>query len=230
MKRSFVVGDFRPCTNGERGKSVFSAWKKGLFLVLFIGVVAGMFLGVKGAIIESKPEMGTLQVARAIGTMPRPQTGRDSGEAARLIGTLKDARPIGTLKSARPGGQAVEEMDRNGDGKTDIWRYLEDGVLTRSEVDSDYDGKIDFWAYYKDGKTEKQEIDRDNNGIKDAWAYFEEGVKVRQEVDLNHDGKADAWFYYKLGKLCGRAVDSDFDGKIDKVLGEVPRRLKSATP
>jgi len=190
MKGSSVIGDFRSCTNGERGKSVFSVWKKGLFLLVFTGIVAGMFLGVKGAIIEGKPG-------------------------------------IGTLKGARPIGQAVEEVDRNGDGKTDIWRYLEDGVLSRSEVDSDYDGKIDFWAYYKNGKTERQEIDRDNNGRRDAWAYFEEGVKVRQEVDLNHDGKVDAWFYYKLGKLCGRAVDSDFDGKIDKVFGEVPRSDES---
>ena len=205
MKGSSVIGDFRSCTNGERGKSVFSGflgWKKGLFLVLFTGVVAGVFLGIKGAIIERKPG----------------------------IGTINGARLIGTLKSARPGGQAVEEADRNKDGKTDIWRYLEDGVLTRSEVDSDYDGKIDFWAYYRNGKTERQEIDRDNNGRRDAWAYFEEGVKVRQEVDSNHDGKADAWFYYKLGKLCGRAVDSNFDGKIDEAFGEVPRRLKSATP
>lgn len=186
--------------NGERGKTMFLAWKKGIFLLLFAGVVAGMFLAVKGAVIEGKPEIGTLKGARAIGTLARAETRTVAGE----------------------GIQAVEELDRNGDGKTDIWRYLEGGVLTRSEVDSDYDGKIDFWAYYKNGKTERQEIDRNNNGIKDAWAYFEQGVKVKQEVDTNHDGRVDAWFYYKLGKLCGRAVDSDFDGKIDKVLGEIP--------
>ena len=177
--------------SGERGNSMFLVWKKGLFLLLFIGVVAGMFLAVKGAIIEGKPQAATLA---------RSETGTGAIEVART----------------------VEEMDRNGDGRTDIWRYLENGVLTRSEVDSDYDGKIDFWAYYKNGKTERQEIDRNNDGRRDAWAYFEQGVKVRQEVDTNHDGRIDAWFYYKLGKLCGRAVDSDFDGKIDKVLGEVP--------
>jgi hypothetical protein len=135
-----------------------------------------------------------------IGAAPLPETG---------------TRPV---KS----GQAVEERDRNGDGKTDIWRYSKDGILVRSEVDSDYDGKVDYWAYYKNGKTERQEIDRNNDGRKDAWAYFEDGVKVRQEVDSNHDGKVDTWFYYKLGKLCGRAVDIDFDGKIDEALGEVP--------
>jgi len=198
MNRSSRRQDFSSRQNGGRGESVFSGWKKGLFLLLFTVVVAGMFFAVKGAIIEGK-----------------------SG-----IGTINGARPGGTLKAA----QSVEEVDRNRDGKTDIWRYLEDGVLTRSEVDSDYDGKIDFWAYYKDGKTLRQEIDRNNDGRRDAWAYFEEGVKVRQEVDSNHDGKVDTWFYYKLGKLCGRAVDTDFDGKIDEVLGEVPRRLKSATP
>jgi len=177
--------------NGERGKTMFLRWKKGPFLLLFIGVVAGMFLAVKGAIIEGKPQAATLA---------RPEIGTGAIEVA----------------------QTVEEVDRNGDGRTDIWRYLENGVLTRSEVDSDYDGKIDFWAYYKNGKTERQEIDRNNDGRRDAWAYFEQGVKVRQEVDTNHDGRIDAWFYYKLGNLCGRAVDSDFDGKIDKVLGEVP--------
>jgi len=202
--------------NGERGKTMFLVWKKGLFLLLFIGVVAGMFFAVKGAIIEGKPAIGTIDGARPIG---------DRG-GARPIGTLKSTRPIGTLARAETGtgrgGQAVEEMDRNGDGKTDIWRYLKDGVLIRSEVDSDYDGNIDFWAYYENGKTERQEIDRNNDGRRDAWAYFEEGVKVRQEIDSNHDGRIDTWFYYKLGKLCGRAVDSDFDGKIDKALGEVP--------
>jgi hypothetical protein len=176
---------------GERGKTVFLRWEKGLFLLLFAGIVGGMFFAVKGAIIEEKPQAATLA---------RPEIGTGAIEVT----------------------QTVEEVDRNGDGRTDIWRYLKDGVLTRSEVDSDYDGKIDFWAYYKNGKTERQEIDRNNDGRRDAWAYFEQGVKVRQEVDTNHDGRIDAWFYYKLGKLCGRAVDSDFDGKIDKVLGEVP--------
>jgi antitoxin component YwqK of YwqJK toxin-antitoxin module len=172
---------------GERGKTVFLVRKKELFLLLFTGLVAGMFFAVKGVIIERKPQAATL---------PRPETGIEAGE----------------------GVQAVEEVDKNGDGKTDIWRYLEYGVLMRSEVDSDYDGNIDFWAFYKNGKTERQEIDRNDNGKKDAWAYFEQGVKVSQEVDSNHDGKVDAWFYYKLGKLCGRAADSDFDGKIDKVI------------
>ena len=175
---------------GERGKTVFLRLKKGLFLLLFAGIVAGIFFAVKGAIIKGKS---------AIGTLVRAETGTGAIEVA----------------------QVVEEVDRNGDGRTDIWRYLKDGVLTRSEVDSDYDGKIDFWAYYKNGKTERQEIDRNNDGRRDAWAYFEQGVKVRQEVDTNHDGRIDAWFYYKQGKLCGRAVDSDFDGKIDKVLGEI---------
>jgi hypothetical protein len=191
VKRSSRRKNFKSRHNGERGKSVFLRWEKGLFLLLFAGVVAGTFFGVRGAVIEKKPEIGS--VARA-------ETGTGSGK----------------------GAESVEEVDRNGDGKTDIWRYLEDGVLTRSEVDSDCNGKIDFWAYYKNGKTERQEIDRNNDGRRDAWAYFEEGVKVRQEIDSNRDGKPDAWFYYKLGKLCGRAVDSDFDGKIDEVLGEVP--------
>lgn len=188
MNRLDVIKNLiTPPVNGERGKLMFLVWKKELFLLLFIGVVAGMFFAVKGAIIEGKLQADTLA---------RPGTG------------------------AGKGAQAVEEMDRNGDSRTDIWRYLKDGVLIRSEVDSDYDGNIDFWAYYKNGKTERQEIDRNNDGRRDAWAYFEEGVKVRQEVDSNHDGRIDTWFYYKLGKLCGRSVDSDFDGKIDKVLGE----------
>jgi len=188
MNRLDVIKNLiTPPVNGERGKPMFLRWKKGLFLLLFAGIVAGIFFAVKGAVIEGKPQSATLA---------RFETG------------------------ARKAAQAVEEMDRNGDGRTDIWRYLENGVLIRSEVDSDYDGKIDFWAYYKNGKTERQEIDRNNDGRRDAWAYFEQGVKVRQEVDTNHDGRIDAWFYYKQGKLCGRAVDSDFDGKIDKVLGE----------
>ncbi len=211
MKRSSVrLNSITSPVNGERGQFMFLALKKGLFLLLFAGIVAGMFFAVKGAIIEGKPQAATLL---------RSETGMGSGKSARPMGTLARAE---TRTGAREGTQAVEEMDRNGDGKTDIWRYLKDGVLTRSEVDSDYDGKIDFWAYYKDGKTERQEIDRNNNGRRDAWAYFEQGAKVRQEVDTNHDGRVDAWFYYKLGKLCGRAVDGDFDGRIDKVLGEVP--------
>ena len=176
---------------------MFFGWRKSLFLLLFTGVVAGMFFAAKGAIIERKPEIGILA---------RPESGTVSGRAA----------------------QAVEEADRNKDGKTDIWRYFEYGVLMRSEVDSDYDGKVDFWAYYKNGKTERQEMDRNNDGRRDAWAYFEDGVKVRQEIDSNCDGKGDTWFHYKLGKLCGRAVDSDFDGKIDKMLGEIPVNTKWA--
>jgi len=169
---------------------LFLQCKKGLILLLFAGIVAGIFFAVKDVIIEGKPN----------------------------ISSINGARPIGT----GVGAQGVQEVDRNGDGKTDIWRYLENGVVSRSEVDSDYDGNIDYWAYYKNGRVEKQEIDRNNDGMKDAWAYLEQGLKVRQEVDSNHDGKVDTWFYYKLGKLCGRAMDTDFDGKIDEALGEVP--------
>jgi len=176
---------------------MFLASRKRLFLVLFAGfVVVGMFFAGKGAIMEKNPLLAT-------------QKGKQGNEL--------------NFSSYCQGDKIVrQEADRNRDGKTDIWRYSEDGVLMRSEVDSDYDGNIDYWAYYKDGRIEKQEIDRDNNGMKDAWAYLEQGLKVRQEVDSNHDGKVDTWFYYKMGKLCGRVRDTDFDGKIDEVLGEVP--------
>jgi len=174
-----------------RGHSVSLRLKRGLFLLVFAALVAGIFFAVKAAIIQKKPQASELGHP-GIGKVPGKGTG------------------------------PVEEEDRNKDGKTDIWRYFEEGKLTRSEVDRDLNGKADFWAYYKDGKTERQEIDTNSDGKPDGFAYFEQGVKVRQEIDSNYDGRADGRFYYKMGKLCGRAVDSDFDGKIDKVFGEIP--------
>jgi len=69
---------------------VFLGRKKGLILLLFSAVVVGIFFAVKGAIIEQKPEIGTLKSARAIGNF-RP--GRPVEEMARPISgdTLKMA-------------------------------------------------------------------------------------------------------------------------------------------
>ena len=96
------------------------------------------------------------------------------------------------------------EVDRNGDGKPDLVRFMKNGKPDREQADLNLDGKPDAWVYY-------------NN---------QEGTKELMIMDKNHDGRPDAWFYYGLGgtKLFGGRVDDNFDGTPDRVFGQVPEK------
>jgi antitoxin component YwqK of YwqJK toxin-antitoxin module len=55
------------------------------------------------------------------------------------------------------------EIDRNGDGKPDVWEYYEGDsanqvALTRKEEDVNEDGKIDVTSYYAKGKLVRKEV------------------------------------------------------------------------
>ena len=110
----------------------------------------------------------------------------------------KGAQPKTGTRSVR------SEVDRNGDGKPDMIRFMKDGKPDREQADLNLDGRPDAWVYY-------------NN---------KEGTKDLMIMDKNHDGRPDAWFYYGQGgtKLSGGKVDDDFDGTPDRVFGQVPEK------
>src|SRR5438093_10667073 len=39
------------------------------------------------------------------------------------------------------------KYDSDGDGKTDVWTYMDGSRVIRTETDTDHDGKVDRWQY-----------------------------------------------------------------------------------
>lgn len=75
-----------------------------------------------------------------------------------------------------PDGTQVQAIDRNGDGKTDLWRYLKGGQVVREDYDSDFDGRIDVRWNFRNGHLVSGVEDCDRDGkletpfiMRDGW-------------------------------------------------------------
>lgn len=110
------------------------------------------------------------------------------------------------------------KVDSDGDGRFDMWRYMDGPRLTRVEVDRNEDGKIDRWDYYgPDQKLEKRGFSLQADGIEDAWVWAgADGVTTRVESSLRRDGKISRIEYFDKGALVRAEEDTDGDGRIDK--------------
>ncbi len=132
-------------------------------------------------------------------------------------------------------------VDRNGDGRIDLWIYRENGDITRKaldenfdgrpdrtlhydptthqvgqvEEDSDDDGAIDSWTDYRDGKVVRRRVDADRNGQVDTWTFYRDGRISRHEQDTTGDGFRDRIGVYVDGRLDREEHDSDGDGRPD---------------
>lgn len=118
-----------------------------------------------------------------------------------------------------------EAMDRDGDGKPEVWLVQEEGRPVRSEVDRNGDGAPDIIRFYREGLPDREQADLNFDGTPDAWSFFKDGFKDLMILDKNRDGRPDAWVYYgEAGlKLIGSRVDEDFDGTPDRSTGAVPK-------
>src|SRR6266850_1823104 len=110
------------------------------------------------------------------------------------------------------------KYDSNGNGKVDMWSYMDGARIVRVEIDKDEDGKIDRWEYYgPDQKIEKVGFSRSKDGKEDAWSYAgPDGSIVRIDVSTRRDGKVNRTEHYKNDLLVSAEEDSDADGQIDK--------------
>ena len=130
--------------------------------------------------------------------------------------------------------------DRNGDGKTDTWGYMDGTRVIRIEVDENGDGKIDRWEYHTDPKGSErsggatpsmasngdavdvtlERIERATkfDGKISRREFFDHGVLARIEEDTDGDGKIDKWETYSAGTLAILAIDTKARGTPDRRL------------
>jgi len=110
------------------------------------------------------------------------------------------------------------KYDSNGNGKVDMWSYMDGARIVRVEIDKDEDGKIDRWEYYgPDQKIEKVGFSRLADGKEDAWSYSgADGSIERIEISTRRDGKVTRIERYTANVLVAAEEDGDEDGKMDK--------------
>ncbi|HEY8156961.1 MAG TPA: hypothetical protein VII72_22740 [Myxococcota bacterium] len=133
-------------------------------------------------------------------------------------------------------------VDRNEDGRVDLWIYREKGEIVRRVLDEDYDGApdswvdyqegepvrrradtnqdgaVDSWTFFRDGETSRHEQDTTGNGFRDRVGFYEAGKLVREEQDTLGSGRADVFVYYDdREQIVRREEDTDHDGRIDVI-------------
>ncbi len=142
-------------------------------------------------------------------------------------------------KVYRPEGEGADlrkvlvcrEMDLNGDGRKDIFRfYSEQGRPRREMTDGDFDGEIDSITFFEEGRMVRQELDRNHDGRPDEVRHYTRGLLVRVERDDNHDGETDVWEHWSEGRLLRIGYDTDRDQMVDFWHRAPPRADEEARP
>ena len=110
------------------------------------------------------------------------------------------------------------KYDANGDGKTDLWTYMDGSRVVRMESDTNYDGRIDRWQYYAANQTvEKIGLSTKDDGIEDRWLYLgPDGATTRVELSTRRDGKVSRVEHFEKTVLVRAEEDTDGDGRFDK--------------
>ncbi len=118
-------------------------------------------------------------------------------------------------------GRRVDNLDANGDGKSDIKRVYDKttGKEACRITDLNHDGRPDMFEYYDaNGELRRREADYDDSGVVDTVEIYERGKLVRRELDTTGQHRIDTWDYFDpaTGKRVRRERDSTNDGKIDQ--------------
>lgn len=103
-------------------------------------------------------------------------------------------------------------FDFDADGKIDLAKHFENGLVVRSEWNLDRDQKVEAIKYHRGDKAEVY-LKIENDGSRNIWSHYFKGELRRQEFDRNQDGKADMWYYFRGGKLFRAQAAKDFDPK-----------------
>jgi hypothetical protein len=109
------------------------------------------------------------------------------------------------------------ELDSNFDGKVDIWTWFDaSGEKTKEAFDLDFDGRPDVIRYYEKGVLVRKETFHGRSDRPSQVAHYEGGVKVRVERDDSGKGRFDTFEHYENGRLQRIGYDLDGDGTIDR--------------
>lgn len=114
-------------------------------------------------------------------------------------------------------GRAVRgTMDRNFDGRVDVWNYFNDAALyERTEEDNNFDGKADSWGFYKFGQMAAWQYDSDFNGQHDVTSTFRDGIVQQSDWRPNGSKTVTIREIYKHGAFVEELRDLNKDGQFD---------------
>lgn len=119
------------------------------------------------------------------------------------------------------GEQALADgiVDRDEDGRIDLWIYREQGEIVRKALDQNFDGRPDTILHYDrvTHQLARVEEDADHDGVTDSWTDYRDGQLVRRRADGNGDGLVDTWSFYAAGVLARHEQDTTGDGYRDLV-------------
>lgn len=142
-------------------------------------------------------------------------------ELAQLERTLSK-RPGSQGTSGRHEGGLVpaqDVVDRNADGRPDLWIYYDGRHRVREVLDENHDGRADRVLHYQNGTTlVRAEEDLDDDGRIETVSIYEGGQVVRKRADSDADGQSDSWSFYQGGELIRHELDRNRDGFRDLVL------------
>jgi hypothetical protein len=177
---------------------------------------------------ENQRLLEELRQRRETGSAPPPPSsasGSGSGSIGQELAALQERlgrSPAGADPGAvrpDPAETPGEAVDRNDDGRPDLWVYSEAGRPVREVRDEDHDGRVDqIRSYDADGEMSRVEEDLDRDGHLEALTLYEGGEPVRRRVDTDGDGQPDAWSFYREGEVVRNEVDRDGDGFRDLLL------------
>ncbi len=120
---------------------------------------------------------------------------------------------------AAPDANADGIVDRNEDGRIDLWIYREQGEIVRRVLDEDFDGRPDQTILYDRAThhVSRVEEDTDRDGNVDTWTDYQDGEVARRRGDTNHDGAVDTWTFYRNGEITRHEQDTTGNGFRDRV-------------
>ncbi len=128
-------------------------------------------------------------------------------------------RSLGSSETKTSSPPSREALDRDHDGRPDLWSYREDAGGSREELDDDHDGRADRILHYDGtGQLTSAEEDLDHNGSFETVTQYQGGQIARRRTDSDDDGQADSWSFYEQGEMVRHEVDRDKDGFRDLIL------------
>jgi hypothetical protein len=131
------------------------------------------------------------------------------------------AAAAAAASSAWLGMGRIQSVDRNHDGRSDLWRFYDArGQLTRVATDTNFDGRSDQQDFYSQGVLIRRERDRNIDDRVDFIENFDavSHKPVREVVDVDFNGVADLLVLFTNGVpvfteqlASGQAVSSALD-------------------
>ena len=123
-----------------------------------------------------------------------------------------------TVKFEEVTDKLVQTIDRDGNGRVDIWNFQssENGPIVMKALDLNQDGKEDMRTYFDDkGNITKEEFDGDFDGVVDIIDYYTNNTRTESQIDTNTDRIFDVFRFYDQGRLVREAIDFNYDQTID---------------